>query len=48
MSDRLLGRVKKLNAYQVEAIVSEAAQVGDLLGVRRSYELQGSPKTLGS
>lgn len=41
---RHLGRVKKLNAYEIESIVSEAAQVGDLLGVRRSYDLQDNQK----
>lgn len=38
----LLSEVERMSAFDVEDIVSKAASMGDLLGVRRSYELEES------
>lgn len=37
-----LSEVERMPAFDVEDIVSKAASIGDLLGVRRSFDLDGS------
>ena len=39
-----LSSLRKMSAYEVQAIISKALENGDLLGIRQTYELQGSDK----